>query len=122
MLGCMMLTHDYDFSKDNGYKGNPHVILSYDYVKANAPYLTKEQKEFRDAYSKQLGETIANGIVDGFNEGKYKSMSLSQFRKAEPKTKQVKYEIKNGKAVRVYHIKDYEVIYINNQCTSVTKF
>lgn len=121
MFGCMLLTHDFDFSKDNGYKGNPHVILSYDYVKAHAPYLTKEQKKLRDTYSKQLGETIANGIVDGFTEGKYKSLSLSQFKKAEPKAKQVKYEVKNGKAVRVYHIKGYEVIYVNNQCTSVTK-
>lgn len=121
MLCCMLLTHEFDFNNNNYEKLVTTTILSYDFVKAHAPYLTKEQKQLRDQYSNFVGETIAETIVDGVNEGKYKAMTLHQFRKAEPKAKQIKYEVKNGKATRVYHVKGYEIIFINDRCTSVTK-
>lgn len=123
---CLMLTHDIDFVNGKSYSPGPStgfggscapIILSYEYVKNNAPHMSEESK----AMLKSFGNYVGKAMDEATDIFVYQNMTLSQFRKAEPKAKQVKYEVKNGKAVRVYHIKGYEVIYVNNQCTSVTK-
>lgn len=123
---CSYLTHELDFESGKNFvhgstsgfeESYGTILLHYDYVKANAPHMSEEQKAMVKSMSNFFGKI--------FDEAAYKyiyeNMSLSQFRKKEPDAKQVLSKVENGNAIRVFHVKGYEVIFVNEKCTNVNK-